>query len=549
MATTPTLYLTTLPNGLTADGRRLQLTVLLTPSLAEGGSLGPFADWPGTVAQQSWNENWVVTFNPIGATPALTVVSSTPCSTIWQAVFDGVSNVKARRDANSYKSAWIVSHRAHEIHGDIRAERGRRHLLRRAGGQDPDLERQIKRLNEMNTVAREQKNLYLHPWVPGRSTDGTPQDFLDQMDAAARATKFFTDGTIFSGAATGVDLVTVRIKHGLSRLQADPGVRLRASALLALYRHCAQSIGPGQILTNVSNEIANYPSAISTAVPAVQRYVEFHLFHRRSKAEHDAMVAHDLGCGQPDTDFHDALSRLNQFPALLRPLGLAFDLEVAFPDLSKTWVTVTASNRVSLDPISIVPLTTNCSLVQPASGQPFTDFFATPQGSDLITNRYLFLQATGPDESGAVSPLFEFVSEDTDGSAHKTLLQSQAESRKAEYGSAASDGSADDTMPSARTVGVSLLYTNRKQRTQDAITRNTTIGDPRVPLFAEDLVLGYRVDVQRNGNWLSLNARASSYDIVNAKHQKQLTWLARSGPGTGCGRGLYFAHGYIGAGN
>jgi hypothetical protein len=357
----------------------------------------------------------------------------------------------------------------------------------------------------------------------------TSEDFLAEMDAGARATRFFTNGTIFAGATTGVDLVRARINQGLARLQTDSSVRLRAAALLALYRHCAQSIGLGQILTNVNNEIAAYPSAIAAAVPAVQRYLEFQIFHQRSKDEQLAMHASDSGCTQPGTDFHDALSRLNQFPALLRPLGLAFDLEVAFPDLSSTWVTVMASNRVSLAPIGIVPLVTNGSLVQSASGQPFTDFFATPRGSDLITNRYLYLQATGPDDSGTVSPLFTFVSEDTDGSAQKTSLQSQAESRTPEYGSAAGDDSGADAMPSARTVGVSLLYANRKQRTQDAIARNATLGDPIVTLFAEDLVLGYRVDVQRNGKWLSLNSRASTYDVVNAQRQRLLTWRPTPG--------------------
>jgi hypothetical protein len=117
-----------------------------------------------------------VTFNRAGAgggtptTPALTVASAAPSSAIWQAVFDGVSNVTARGGADRYKGAWIVSHRAHEIHSEIRAERGRRHLLHMAAGQSAELATELTALEGMNRAARDQKNLYLHPWVHGRST-------------------------------------------------------------------------------------------------------------------------------------------------------------------------------------------------------------------------------------------------------------------------------------------------------------------------------------------------------------------------------------------
>jgi len=132
-------------------------------------------------------------------------------------------------------------------------------------------------------------------------------------------------------------------------------------------------------------------------------------------------------------------------------------------------------------------------------------------------------------QDASPTPLFTFVSEDTDGSAHKSSQQAHAESRAAEYRSVATEQDGDPNTPSGRTVGVTLLYSKRADRTKDALTRNAALADdPTTPLWAEDLVLGYRVDVKHGSEWLSLCARTGSYKIFDAQG-KEHPWEPAAG--------------------
>jgi len=413
MALVTKLYLTALPNGVTPDGKSLQLTVLLSPQVADADSAGsslsgstdPFGDWPATLNDNAWNRNWQVTFkSSSGSAPPInpTVISADPRSELWRAVFDGFTSRAPtnRRDLKSYKDAWVLSHPAHVIQHSLQDERGRQSAIRLAllradkstGSRKAGMLSSVRLSQDQSREFRDQLNLYLYPQIGGDIESG--QKFAKQMDAANAAMFFYTSGSIWGSAQPEVR-VRRRIERGLDRLgRRESGMRLRAAALIALFQHCAQSLtndktSSGVILNNISREIsdtAKYGSGFQLIVDAVQPYVEFHLFHRRSSKEHQTemqarkehqseMQARVDSCDYDDLDFHGALARVNQFPAILRPLGLAVDLQVGVSSMA-AWTSVSVSNRQSVGGVPVTSLTTRCTLV-PNGASLFKDFYAT----------------------------------------------------------------------------------------------------------------------------------------------------------------------------
>jgi len=571
------LFLTTLPNGITSDGKRLQMTVLLSPQEVEGGDTGgPFANWPEWSGADTpgWNNGWKVSIN--GSTNYLTPIvvpravdgtgdlqarikqQTANDSDLWRYVFDGyLTSGKKKRDLKDLSKLWVLSHRAHAIHEHLDDHRHIYAQMALPQAKIAGNEAQLKILNDAAAASRYFMQLYLHPKVgingPGEA------NLQKELTAATQAKNFFNKGMgpIFMGVNAAVATrIARRINHGLRRLAQDPDRRLRGTALLALYTHAAKSVATNNPLdvetiasvrtvANITTEVASpiYDPGITgmstqNVVDKIQNFVEFHLFHRRTKNETRSMHAMAADCPPDTRDFHTMLARVNQFPAMLRPLHLAVDLELEVPDVAITTISVT--NTTVVDGLTPTPratsLVTNCTVVRSAD-RKLADFYPTANGMNLFLNttgssRYLNLQAQDLSYTTANKLVFQFVTEDTDGSAQKTSEQSNAQLRAGEYQSTASATSSAASTPSGRSVGVTLLYTKRGDRTQQALKKNADLqkaadsGTVPANLSAEDLVLGYRVDVKRTdvqpgdppakGMWRSLCARTGTYEILDA---------------------------------
>ena len=292
---------------------------------------------------------------------------------------------------------------------------------------------------------------------------------------------------------------------------------------------------------------------------AYQSYVELLLFHRKKPDPINPNLP-------APPDFHQLLGMVNHYPALLRPLGLAFDLLVAIPyGLNDGTFTVTVAVA---SPFPVVPTSypTQCQLYRDPDSEKQI-FCAASRSAQVIQQGYLVLDGqASADQSSA----YTFIQEDADGSSLKFSDQANNAARAAEYSSSAptamtilpaskrfrgadqpivptpaSTANPTDAPPAPRTVGLSLVHQD-KLATLAAVVNNTppssSIGNPATPpppnkpLCAEDLMLGLRVDIQRNGrDWQSLCRRVSNYsishiDLGSAIDHHVLTWTPSTLP-------------------
>lgn len=217
----------------------------------------------------------------------------------------------------------------------------------------------------------------------------------------------------------------------------------------------------------------------------------------------------------PEIDFHEVVSLLSDFPAILRRLGLVLDLLVERPD------GVGPDVRLRVEP--------DWGTSEPADPpeRPRTaaslrsDSFHARSQTGEIGGGYLVLQAHVP------------VQIDADGAALKALA----------FGSSlvtASDRRSADTpeaysLPALRSAGISVVRpgravdylhrsregapeTGRFARAKELDGRLESTTDPPL-LFAEDVTQGYRVDVwdASSGTWRSLCRRLGKYVFPRTK--------------------------------
>lgn len=227
--------------------------------------------------------------------------------------------------------------------------------------------------------------------------------------------------------------------------------------------------------------------------------------------------------GDPDAalDFHQALSALGNYPALLRALGLVFDFEVPRAALSVTagaaplFLTVTGHSLALRTPTVMNPVRTAYFLLPVASG-PYWLFGAAPRhglGSGLLG-----IAALDPQHFGLAQV-------DVDGGLHKNIVlaESFAPPNGGSRPALAAHPEVYDpgaTLPALRSGGFTLYADARAAAWIDSLQQSKALngaferGDP-VELHSEDLVRGLRLDVwdDHSARWHSLHARSARYRI------------------------------------
>ncbi|MBB3753778.1 hypothetical protein FHT44_006300 [Mycolicibacterium sp. BK634] len=243
--------------------------------------------------------------------------------------------------------------------------------------------------------------------------------------------------------------------------------------------------------------------------------------------------------GQPITkpdmatvlDFHTVISALNAYPPLLRALGLVFDLEL---------------------PADVVPMTApagfgRLTVVGAETGWP-TQADSTSIGQIADTayryqqsddGRHYWLPASGPagDRPTALGLLalnpedFCLAQFDIDGAMHKLMMLASGFTAGAAHVSASLHPDKFDealTVPGLRSIGVSLIHSGRARALLAGIAAAAKFNarlageiDDETPLFAEDLVRGYRIDIRDSftGAWRSLHRRNGVYSFEGAQFE------------------------------
>ena len=334
--------------------------------------------------------------------------------------------------------------------------------------------------------------------------------------------------TLQNGVATvtltslpaGLSTLSVTYPAGDSKIPAGRSLNLTYATSASTDSAAPMPVGPSTVPASIDLPV--------TAVDEIQHYIETLLFYRRNPG--------DITCKQPENpDFHQLLGMVNHYPVLLRPLGLAFDLAVPIPQALKD-----GDYTITVDPPgafsfagTLTRLVTACKLI---SGEQL--FYTAPRDPSVIDQGYLALGSTlkGKDVS-----TYSFVQDDADGTALKLIEQSGNAGRSSEYSSAAptslslpkaserfrgpqypimptpaATANPVDAPPSARTVGVALLHGGRLSSLESSIGSRSSIDSGGAPpvLYAEDVMLGLRVDIKHNSRpWLALCARKSSYTI------------------------------------
>jgi len=196
-------------------------------------------------------------------------------------------------------------------------------------------------------------------------------------------------------------------------------------------------------------------------------------------------------------DFHLSVARLREHPEMLRLLGLIFDVELeglresaADREISVTW---------DDSPVPVVPRWTRYEF----DGQLFV-----PASQGDVSSGLVDLTVPGR---------WRIVTFDVDGGVAKlrSAARSLAEDRSRQSEGAPTAG-ARPSLPPLRSAGMMLTRVGREarlaQRTAEGLAAATGGHGDKV-LMAEDLVLGYRIDVrpQDGDTWFSLHRRNASY--------------------------------------
>jgi hypothetical protein len=219
-------------------------------------------------------------------------------------------------------------------------------------------------------------------------------------------------------------------------------------------------------------------------------------------------------------DFHQMLSALNNYPTLMRRLGLVIDLEVDAELLPKT------PGEQNFRKMSIRP------------GWRPTQLDFTPEEyslwtvyrNDNLLGTDLFMAVSHSKElsGGLWTPKaadLDLVQMDVDGAVLKLLnTATTIASQTHDQESLPLDSPQKDGIPALRSKGVSLVLSGRAGKINERFNRSLNLNDkidmdpPKLDdLFAEDLLRGYQLDVfdQETGDWLSLHHRTGTYQAAN----------------------------------
>jgi len=542
------VVVTALPNGRTSD-KGLKLSLLFTLSLPKDRGICHtwFENWnsddsptAGNIGSALRNGEWTFTFSDVSGRP-LDSPRKKPqvyrrIPEMWALLFKGRSGqANSNRKAARIKTPWHIAHDAAFMDYVLKRHRRARSVNRYA---------ERRQANTFSDEARTTLDgqfacidVYLHPNL-GDTTTNPP--IKDQLKARAD----LLDPSNANWIPTAVrglvssenrDFLTERFQYGISVLDSEDQP-LAPLGILALWRHCALSLSfdPNKPIAPVLSAIENMASGLNyrcDSLSQAQRIVEFLLVSRNK----------DTGTGTNDCsatmpDFHQMLGMVNRYPALLRPLGLAVDVTLSLPAQADKAVLLTVAPPITDS--SIVCCRT-AIYIGPAGEAGEAEFCARSQydrllpttpkteiddGYRLLQARYLWLGATSKDDGH--SSLFYTTSEDATGSMHKIVNSSFSYRRGSQYRQYMTQRhakrAAPDTLPSARTTGIQLFHVARAARSQKLSEKPINLDPPPI-LYADNLILGYRVDMtdgRKDGRWFSLGARLSSYKSLDGS----ITW-------------------------
>lgn len=238
----------------------------------------------------------------------------------------------------------------------------------------------------------------------------------------------------------------------------------------------------------------------------------------------------------PDFDFHRIIASLADTPEVLRRLGLIIDVAVPVPAsiLQALQNQKLAEGSLGVEIIDWSGHDLNLNRCPRTAWRATPKRFVTRERSaDHASGLLALAEATdptlGPPDKHA-HPLFDVFQVDPDGSAHKTtefLLTAQnlvhRSFRTGTHGAVTYTTGDRQPVAALRSGGLGVSRHGRAgqiaMQAASAVLKNDALegsaADSRkITLFAEDVLRGYRVDVQWNGRWHSLCSREGRYTLI-----------------------------------
>ena len=470
MANDQTVLFTVLPRGLQASGDILPMSIYVAPRLRGEDQLGAFPDWLDWTTQLK-QRGLTLDIHCNGKSFQASINTDVLRPDLWEQLFSRTTFVRSRK-FDDYTGHGIISY---PVRATLSALKGIYQdasltLALPNGNTGDNRERRNPNRARLSDLV---KGLQTHfngdvaaKWREDNRSLSRPQTFL------AGANQGFTDGA-----------------------KDDEG-----------------------LLIGVKGEAAFQFLAKN-----------FSVFHRMPTPDSDKNPL--ILDREKQLDFHQVLSSLNAYPELLRALGLVFDI-----DLPVSFVDVTPANKPG-------------SLSVHGTNFPWETPIKTPELSTaylhFLNGRQRFFFAAPRVTSDSSSPTtvlgllildanrFGVTQVDVDGGMHKAIYLAETlhhpefernTKPNTQPGEAPNPEIFDPgaTLPSLRSVGFSLFADRRGLALFDTLSQGKIFNDavegslvqPR-PLFAEDLVRGFRVDVwdSHTTQWHSLHRRSGDYQI------------------------------------
>jgi hypothetical protein len=216
-------------------------------------------------------------------------------------------------------------------------------------------------------------------------------------------------------------------------------------------------------------------------------------------------------------DFHRTVSLLREHPVVLKHLGLILEFALAIGDIPQTtasgpqlvrlqcslngslsdeWQMVTPATRFEFDAVHFLPA--------PGNGSDLSNGMLDLMGTQMIEPKLIDTDAPPP--AAGPPPRWSMVTFDTDGGV--------ARLRDAARSGGASRSAEGVSLPVLHSAGLALVRHGRGDlMTKRAANSSRAVKDE---LTADDLVLGYRVDIrEQDHEWFPLCERKATYQIGN----------------------------------
>lgn len=228
-------------------------------------------------------------------------------------------------------------------------------------------------------------------------------------------------------------------------------------------------------------------------------------------------------------DFHRVVAAINQYPILLRRLGLVVDLSIRRTDLTPQtgdlWITVELPSS---------PVTSTTQPLRTRTRLDANVFEAVPRpapkaGDYRVKEGRLELQPG----------VFGLLQADIDGGALKlmnfarTLNGAKVQAQELDP---VTQKPHEVGAPALRNSGLMLVHSQRAKMLENSFQRQKSLDGAAMatPLFAEDLVRGFRIDIwdDVSGQWHSLCSRSATYElnggevVVETAHEEGMLRLA-----------------------